>query len=125
MSDDGTIVLGWLTRLVAVFAVLGLLAYDGVSVLVATVGAADDAGTAASAAADTYQSTHDVQKAYQAAVQAVPSQDAIDPADFAVAPGGKVTLTVERTPTTLWLQHVGPLKKWTTVAQGGSGTPAS
>lgn len=32
-ADRGDIVLGWVTRLVVVFAVLGILGYDAISVI--------------------------------------------------------------------------------------------
>ena len=123
MSDSGTIVLGWLTRLVAGFALVGFLAFDGITLVVANVQAADDAGSAASAAADSYQTTHDQRTALQAARAAVPATDVIE--KLAVAPTGAVTLTVDRSPTTLWMHRIGALRKWTVVRQAGTGSPPS
>jgi hypothetical protein len=124
VGDSGSIVVGWLTRLVVLFAVLGLLAFDGFKVVVANFGASDDAGVAASAAADSYAATKDVRAAYSAAVQAVAGKDdVVETKTFAVDSTGGVTLTVDRTPGTLWMHRVGPLKKWTVVRQSGSGRP--
>ena len=124
MSDSGSIVVGWLGRLVVLFAVLGLLAYDGFTVMVSSFAAADDAGVAASAAADTYKAKGDVQLAYNSAVQAVAGKgDTIETKTFQIDQVGKVTLTIDRTPTTLWMHRIGPLKKWTHISQSGTGTP--
>lgn len=124
VGDSGSIVIGWLTRLVALFAVLGVLAYDGAMLVVANFGAADDAGVAANAAADTYAGTKDFRAAYAAAVAAVEGKgDSVEPKTFAIDTAGKVTLTIDRSPTTLWMHRVGPLKKWTVVRQTGTGTP--
>ncbi|HUR52179.1 MAG TPA: hypothetical protein VMZ11_08650 [Mycobacteriales bacterium] len=124
MSDSGSIVVGWLGRLVVLFAVLGLLAYDGVAIMVANFAAADDAGVAAGAAADDFRAHKDIQAAYDAAKQAVAGKgDTVETKTFQIAPSGKVTLTIDRHPTTLWMHRVGPLKKWTLVHQSGGGIP--
>ena len=126
MSDSGSIVVGWLGRLVVLFVVLGVVAYDGFSVMVANFGAADDATVAASAAADEYKARSDIRAAYAAATRAVEGKgDTIETKTFSIASDGKVTLTIDRHPSTLWLHRVGPLKKWTQVRQSGTGAPAS
>jgi hypothetical protein len=125
VSDSGSIVVGWLTRLVVLFAVLGVVAFDGFTLMVSNFGAADDAGVAASAAADSFHAKSDVQLAYNAAVAAVAGKgDTVETKSFQVDQSGKVTLTVDRTPTTLWMHRIGPLKKWTLIHQSGDGTPA-
>jgi hypothetical protein len=119
-SDSGAIVLGWLTRLVVVFAVLGVLAYDGVSVVVAHV------HVAASSAADTYKTGKSVQQAYeQAEADAQADGDSIKPQDFVVLPTGTVQITLHRVAVTLWMQRIGPLKHLTDVAGKGQGIPFS
>ena len=118
--------IGWLARLVILFAVLGFLAFDGFTLMVANFGASDDAGVAASAAADTFAQTKDVRSAYDSAVKALGDKpDKIETESFSIAPSGKVTLTVDRSPMTFWVHKVGPLKKWTLVRQSGTGSPAS
>ena len=125
VGDSGSIVVGWLTRLVLLFAVLGLLAVDGFKVVVANFAASDDAGVAAGAAADSYAATKDVRAAYAAAVAAVADkQDVVETKTFLIDTTGAVTVTVDRTPTTLWMHHVGPLKKWTLIRQSGTGKPS-
>jgi len=126
VSDSGSIVVGWLGRLVVLFAVLGLIAYDGFAIMVANFGAADDATVAASAAADDYRLHSDVRAAYDAASRAVEGKgDTVETTTFQIASDGRVTLTIDRHPTTLWVHRVGPLKKWTQVRQSGTGAPAA
>jgi hypothetical protein len=124
VSDRGSIVIGWLARLVILFTVLGFLAYDGVTLMVANFGASDDAGVAASAAADTFERTKDVRSAYDSAVKALDGKpDKVETDTFSIDATGKVTLTVDRSPMTFWVHRVGPLKKWTLVRQSGTGQP--
>ena len=126
MSESGSIVVGWLARLVILFAVIGFLAFDGFTLMVANFGASDDAGVAASAAADSYHAQPDIQSAYNAAAKAISGKgDTIETKTFQIDQNGKVTLTVDRTPMTLWIHRIGPLKQWTHVRQSGTGTPAS
>lgn len=125
MTDDsGSIVLGWLTRLALVIAVLGLIGFDGIALVKTTFAAADHAGSAASAGADTYRQTKDVQQAYDAAVQAA-SGDTIAPKDFTVDPStGKVTVTVTETAVTLWVDKISPLRKYTVIRASADANPA-
>lgn len=124
-SDNGSIVLGWLTRLVLVMAVLGLIGFDGVALVKTNFTASDHAITAASAGADSYRQTKNVQQAYDAAVAAVPG-DTIDPKLFLVNPTtGAVHLTVAEKVVTLWVYRISPLKKYTTVHASADAKPGS
>ncbi|MGB8652163.1 MAG: hypothetical protein WCD35_16045 [Mycobacteriales bacterium] len=126
MRDSGSIVLGWLTKLAASLALVGLLAFDGIALVTTNFTAADQATTAASAAADAYKSTHDVQQAYNAATAAVAADgDTIETKTFRVDPDGHITLVLHRTATTLWMHRIGALKKYTEITQTGEGTPGS
>lgn len=126
VSDSGSIVLGWLTKLVVLFAVLGFLAYDGISLVQANVSTADEAGMVAQAAAENYRSSKNLQAAYDEAVRSLSHEgDTVEASTFSVDPAGVVTLTVERTPKTLWMKRIGPLRNWTHVRQSGTGAPPS
>lgn len=114
-SDSGSIVLGWLTRLVLVIGLLGLVGFDGIALVKTNFTAADHAGTAATAGADVYHQTKNVQAAYNAAKAAVPG-DTIDAKAFLVdTTTGKVHLTVTEEAVTLWVYRISPLKKYTIV----------
>lgn len=126
-ADDGSIVLGWLTRLAALISLFGLLAFDGIALVKSNFSAADHASTAASAAADTYKQSKDAQQAYNAAVATLTDPtETIDPASFIVTPtDGHIELKVTQEATTLWLHRIGPLKKYVTVTASGEGNPPS
>lgn len=113
MDDRGDIVLGWLTKVVAVLAVLGVLGFDAISLGAARFQAEDHAQLAARAAAETYRSGKDLQAAYDAAVSEVLEHgDTIDPQTFTVAEDGTVTLTLLRVAPTMLLEKIGPAKDW-------------
>ncbi len=122
--DNGSIVLGWLTKLTLVMAALGLLAFDGIALIKTNFTAADHASAAASAGAETYRQTRNVQQAYDAAVEAA-SGNLIEPKAFIVDPTtGKVSLTVTQDAVTLWVYRVGPLKKYTVIRASSDATPS-
>lgn len=123
--DRGDIVIGWLTRVIVVLTMCGLMAFDGISVAATAVGTADDADSAAIAARDTWQQTHDVQKAYIAAVDAVADKDeSIPPASFTIDRTGEVNLKVRRQAKTVLMHYFGPLRHLTVVVESGSADPA-
>jgi hypothetical protein len=124
--DSGSIVLGWLTKLIVSIAVVGVVLFDAISIGAARLGASDDANAAAEAAAQDYLSSHNVDSAYRAALTSLPSSsETIPPKTFLIASDGGVTLVVRRTPTTLVTQRVGPLKKYTVVIEHGDAPPAT
>jgi hypothetical protein len=124
-GERGDIVLGWLTRLVAMLAVLGVMAFDGVSLAQARFQAADRATTAASAAADAYRAKHDLQGAYDAAYATLSPGDTIETQTFTVAADGTVTLRLHHQAATLLVSKIGPLKKWQDAVETGEAKPAA
>jgi hypothetical protein len=123
--DRGDIVLGWLVKLAVVLGLLGLVAFDGVSVAQARFQAADRATTAASAAADDYKANHDVQKAYNAAFATLTDGDTLETQTFAVSPDGLVTVRLHHRAKTLVVGRIGPLKHFTEAVETGEGRPAA
>jgi hypothetical protein len=124
--DSGSIVLGWLTKLMVILLLAGVVLFDFVSVGVARMSADDDANTAAQAASSEWVHSHDVQLAYNAAVQAITS-----PAEhvlikgFQVSPDGSVHLLLRRDVTTIVAYRISPLKKYTLVTAHGEAAPAT
>ena len=113
MDDRGDIVLGWLTKLVAVLAVFGVLGFDAISLGAARFQAEDHAQVAVRAAAESYRTGKDLQAAYDAAVaEVVEHGDTIDPQTFSVAPDGTVTLTLLRIAPTMVIEKIGPARDW-------------
>ena len=124
-GDRGDIVLGWMTRVVSVLAVLGVLGFDAVSLASARFTAEDHAQTAAREAAATWAQSHVLQTAYDAALaEVLESGDTIDAASFAATPEGSVTLTLRRTAPTLVLERIPPLREWATMTATVTARPA-
>lgn len=124
--DNGSIVIGWLTKLVVAFAIIGVALFDSLSIGAARLGASDDANTAAEAAAADYHTSHNVQSAYVAAVETLPSSSETIPAkQFVVEPDGTIELVLVRTTTTLVAHRIGPLKKYALVTVHAVAAPAT
>ena len=112
-DDRGDIVLGWLTKLVVVVGLLGLLAFDGLSLMLGRLKTEDLAQTASREAVFAYRDTKDVQRSYEAALEALEDSGAtLDPEDFAVHSDGSVTVTVEHTMATFVVEKVDAVKDW-------------
>lgn len=124
-TDRGDIVLGWLTKVVVVLALAGLVVFDTMAVAVAHVSAQDDANTAAMAASDVWHAQrgqHDLQAAYNAAAGAVEGKgESVLTAGFTIDPDGTVHLRLRKQATTLMLYRLGGLKKYATVTVSGEG----
>ena len=124
--DNGSIVIGWLTKLIVAIAIVGVALFDSLAIGAAHLGASDDANTAAEAAAASYRVSHDVQAAYQAAVDTLPSDsESIPPQQFVVEPDGTIDLVLDRTTTTLLAHRIGPLKKYAAVVVHATASPVA
>jgi hypothetical protein len=125
--DEGGIVVGWLLKLVVVTTLVAIVAFDAGSVGVARLNAADDANSAASAAAQVWQQTHNLSSANDAAVSALTNpKETLVPRSLRIDPDGTVHLEIRREARTLVMYRVGPLKRYTfTIAKGESGPPTS
>jgi Tfp pilus assembly protein PilX len=123
--DRGSIVLGWLTKLVVVLSFIGVVGFDTVSITACHLNGTDDANTAAEAAASAWQTSHgQIQAAYDAAEQTVVGNDEVILAStFTIDSAGNVSLQLRRTATTLLTQHIGPLKHLIVVTVTGSASP--
>ena len=118
-------VFGWLTKLVLVLSVLGVLGLDGFAWASARVGAQDSAEQAGRAAASAWEQTGHLQSAYDAALAEVgKSGDSIDPGSFTASPDGAVTLTLRREAATLVLHRIPPLRHLTQVSATVVSDPA-
>jgi len=124
--DNGSIVIGWLTKLAVAIALVGVALFDSLAIGAAHLGASDDASTAAEAAAASYHTSHNVQAAYQAAVDTLPTDsESIAPQQFIVEPDGTISLVLERTTTTLVAHRIGPLKKYAVVVVHATASPVT
>jgi hypothetical protein len=125
MGDRGDIVLGWLTKLVATLAVLGVVGFDLVSLGAARFQAEDHAQAAVRAASSTWAGSKDLQAAYESALAEVAQHgDRIDPQTFTIASDGAITLTLQRTASTFVVEKIGPLRDLAQVSTTVSARPA-
>lgn len=114
-SDRGGVVLGWLVKLVAGLSLLGVLAFDGLSIATVTVRLQDQAESAAREGADALDRTPTAQAAYDAALASATEADPLNDLgadDMRVDPDGTVTLALHRTAPTLVLYHVSFARHW-------------
>jgi len=124
-GDRGGIVLGWLTKLVVIMAVVGVLGFDLIAIGQAHLQASDRATTAARAAAESYQSTRNTQQAFDAAYATLVGGDTIEPSTFTVDAGGAVSLRLSHSVTTLLVEKIGPLRNQATATATGQAKPVS
>ncbi|MFC5381275.1 hypothetical protein [Aquipuribacter nitratireducens] len=117
-GDRGDIVVGWLVRLVVYLGIIGVLAFDGISLGVARLSVEDGAAASAREASRDLVSGATVQQAYLTATAAAAADNAFNevPAEsFVVSPAGDVTVTVVRETPTLVLHHIPRSEAWLTV----------
>ena len=116
--DEGGIVLGWLTRVAVVLAIVGIIAFDVISVVTARLAVEDAGQQAALVASDVWSRTHDIQETLKAAEDSATESNAlnvVDPATLRVDPDGTVHLRVTRDAPTLVAHYVKPLREMSVV----------
>lgn len=124
LTDRGDIVLGWLTKIVVVLGLAGLVLFDAISVGTTAMSLSDQGAYAAREASEVWQQTDSVQKAYDAAVAAATEQNpqtAVDPATFRIDQDNTVHLTVSRTATSILLYRWGRTAEWAELDREAAG----
>ena len=121
-ADRGDIVLGWLVRLVVLLSILGVFAFDSLSIGAGRFSIEDQANDAARAAAAQWASTKDAQRAFdsawKSATEANPTNE-IAVSSFLIDPAGQAHLTVTREAPTFVVRLVAPVRHWATVKANG------
>ncbi len=123
-GDVGGIVLGWLTRLTVVLAVVGLVAFDGISIVSSRLSLEDVGDTAARSASETWERTHDIQAALASAQQTATEANAdttVVPDSLSVDPDGTAHLTVRRVASTIVAHYIPPVRTWCDLRVQGVG----
>jgi hypothetical protein len=117
-SDRGGIVLGWLTKLIVVLSLVGLIGFDLISLGTTRLQAEDHAQAAARAAVEAYSGPNTLQAAYDAALaEVVADGDSIEAQSFSFAADGTVTLTLHRTAQTLLVRKISALREHAEVSR--------
>ena len=120
-GDRGDVILGWLTKVALVLGLLGVIGFDAVSVGVTNMNAADMASSAAGLAAEEWNASKNVNRAYRAASSYVEEHGGtLATKDFRIEPDGTVRLRMEKDATTILLYRTKTTKKWTHVVAEGS-----
>jgi hypothetical protein len=113
--DDG-LVFSWLIRLVVVLVVVALLLFEAGSVLLSRVTASDTAAKAAQEAGFDYRAGGDVNRARQVAQQ-IATGAGFEMVTFAIDPVARTTtVTVRKEAKTLFIQYIGPLRRYRTAS---------
>jgi hypothetical protein len=124
--DRGTTATGWVLRIGAVLAVLGVVGYDAGSIGAMHLRLDDTAADAAADARQVYSETGDARRSFRAAVTTAKAQSAsivVPPTAFRVAPDGAVTLTLTDTAGTVLAHRVPWLQPYTVVSAVGTAQP--
>ena len=112
-EESGAFALGFLTRAVLWFAVLGLIGHDVGQIVWAQVQVSDAAHRAAQAGADTYYRFKVKERAEQEALETVAAVNkSIDLKEFRIDFDGSVWTAADEEATTFIFGRVGFLKAW-------------
>jgi hypothetical protein len=116
---------GWFIRLVGVLAVLGVIGFDGFSIVAAHLSASDDAQNVAQASANEYKISPSYASALTAAQQALPKGDTLVANSLSINANGEVTVKVRRTANSIVLHMFSQTKSWDVVTESGTADPPS
>lgn len=121
----GGIVVGWLLKVTLVLLLLGIVAYDVVSIAYSRVAASDDARYIALGASEAIvlQRADDEDAIQMARERAESRGVTLKDKDIKIADDGTVTVHVTRTADTLVAYHFGALDRFTAIDETYS-TPA-
>ncbi|HEX3004434.1 MAG TPA: hypothetical protein VHO27_09480 [Angustibacter sp.] len=123
-GDAGGIVLGWLTRLTVVLAIVGVIAFDGISIVTSRLSLEDAGNQAARSASETWESTHDIRAALASAQRTATEANAdttVVSDSLSVDADGTAHLVVTREASTLVARHIGPMRHWVELRVQGVG----
>ena len=126
--DRGDIVLGWLVRVVALLAVVGVMAFDALSVGSSRLSIDDQATTAARAAADSWAASHDMQGAFDTAWRSATESDStndVDVKSFSIDAAGVAHVTLRREAPTFVMRLIPPLRHLAVVRAVGDSQPSA
>ena len=127
-NDRGDIVLSWLVRVIVLLAVVGVMAFDVLSVGSSRLSIDDQATTAARAAADSWAASHDRQGAFDAAWHSATESDAtndVDVKSFSIDAGGVAHVTLRREAPTFIVRLIPPLRRLAVVRAVGDSQPST
>lgn len=123
-AERGGIVTGWLLKIVLVSALVGVALFEAGAVVFATLQASNAATSAANEAVATYARAHDARAARADAERLAAREGAVVISFSADASGAggqsRVTVVVEKRAHTLFIQKIGPLRRYTRARAGST-----
>ena len=125
--DTGDVIVGWIVRLIAVLAAVGVISFDALSVGSSRLSIEDHAATAARAAADSWAATHNRQNAFESAWQSATEANGsnlVDPKSFVIDPDGQAHVSLTREAPTFIVRLVAPLRHWALVRSTAISKPS-
>lgn len=109
-EERGDIISNWLVQLLVIMVVLGVLGFEGVSVLMANLSLDEDGREVAAAARSAYRDDRSVEDAIDAG-RATAEERGIEVLSvLEVEEPLEVVFELERTANTLFLHRIGPLE---------------
>jgi hypothetical protein len=119
-DDRGDIILGWFTRVAVFLLLLGIVAFEGISLATAHLNGVDTANQVALAGAEAYAPRHNAEAAYAAAAKEATAHKAeLLPDNFTISADGSVDVAIKTTATTLFLYRTDATAKWAVIKSGG------
>ena len=113
-SARGGIILGWFVKIIVLLAILAAASFETGAIIVSKVTADRVAIDAAQEAGHVYSTSHDIEKATEAAKQ-VAAKDGVTVTDVRpVSQGTYIQVTVSKKASTFLVQHIGFLKRFAT-----------
>ncbi len=124
-DERGGIVVGWLLKIVLVIGLIGLVAYDLVSIAYTKVATSDDARYIALGASEAIVLTHadDAEAIEMARTRAESRGVTLGKKDIVISPDRTVSVHVHRVANTLFVSRIGPVQKYGVIDETYS-TPA-
>jgi hypothetical protein len=119
-NDRGAARLHVITAWLVVLALIGVCAFDIVSIAAARISTETDAQSAAYAASTAWHASRNIDSAYDAAEFSVQGNDeTVLPHQFTVDPDGTVHLVLRRRARSILLTHISALRHYTVVLEHG------
>lgn len=119
-DDRGDIILGWFTRVAVILLLIGIVAFEAISLTQARVRSGEIANQIAVAAADAYAPRKSVEAAYDAADrEAISAKVELIEDEFVISDDGSIDLGIRTTATTLFLYRTSQTAKWAEMTATG------
>ncbi len=112
-DERGDIISNWLVQLIAIMAVIGVLGYEGISVIMAHLTLDEDGREVAAATRSTYGDTRDVERAIEAGELVAEERGVEVLGVLEIEEPREVVYELERQANTLFLHRIGPLEGMT------------